>query len=712
LTPEGSIPRARHNGEGLGSFAVGSGVVDLEDRDGQRSVAETPTRGKGVTEITVAFSSGVGLGLIPFIFVLSGGSISLLQWLPAGNLFDDQARSTLNGRLDVSSSVAGIEAFRVGQKSYLYFGPFPALLRLPIVAVTDRYDGRLGQLSVLLAWLVFAIAVTVAFRQIRWFAVGDRRPSRFELVLAGGLGFVLTGGSIVAYLAYRPGVHHEAIMWGVCGAVASSASLLCHLRSDRSRSLVAASTFATVALLSRVTLGLAAALPLVALAVLSQTDAGSRLCGLRRPPRLPRTLVAATVPLSLFVGVQLAKFGAIDVHPSQQVANAGDPFLSSYIKANGDRYFSPRFVPTNALAMIAWPTAVELSHDFPWLRPSPRPTSPEVGHPVMFPRGWTGSLVGTQTALTALAVPGVAAVFRRRRPRVPPGHSTAALRVLRLPILCAAGAFVLTLAYAYEYQRLLADAVPALFLASAAGAVVVVQWRPRHPRLKDVAVSALAVAGLWTTWVNLATGLLDQTIYAWAPPPASLERLLSLQVATGTRLHGIHLAIGESFPAQPRPGDLIVIGECAALYMATGGASSAVGWTAVERGPMFERDVAIDARLLTPGQQVELAKAGLSPTATLLVERPLSGKPVLVYVGPDGQRQAERLPLALSDLHITLDPLWQAIAIDTGGGTAVIAGWWGDPLPPSLDAGDTSGFVVRDTHPTPDLCSRVATAPP
>ncbi len=51
-----------------------------------------------------------------------------------GNFYDHQAVSLFAGRLDVPGDAIGGEAFEAHGKLYGYFGPTPALLRLPLVA--------------------------------------------------------------------------------------------------------------------------------------------------------------------------------------------------------------------------------------------------------------------------------------------------------------------------------------------------------------------------------------------------------------------------------------------------------------------------------------------------------------------------------------------------------------------------------------------------
>ena len=58
------------------------------------------------------------------------------------DFYDLQGRAILQGRLDIRPPEAlGIEAFEIDGRSYVYFGIAPSLLRLPVLALTDRFDG-------------------------------------------------------------------------------------------------------------------------------------------------------------------------------------------------------------------------------------------------------------------------------------------------------------------------------------------------------------------------------------------------------------------------------------------------------------------------------------------------------------------------------------------------------------------------------------------
>ena len=62
----------------------------------------------------------------------------------------------MDGHLWVPPGSLGIEAFHVDGREYMYFGPFPALLRIPVLWTTAEFDGRLTVVSMLLAYVVFA----------------------------------------------------------------------------------------------------------------------------------------------------------------------------------------------------------------------------------------------------------------------------------------------------------------------------------------------------------------------------------------------------------------------------------------------------------------------------------------------------------------------------------------------------------------------------
>src|SRR5438876_2707745 len=99
-----------------------------------------------------------------FTWVTFVGRADPLAPAALGSVYDAQARSLLHGHWDVPASALLFERFKVGGKFYAYFGPWPAVLRMPVVAFTDAFDGRLSRVSMLLAF-----AVLLGFRgRIDW----------------------------------------------------------------------------------------------------------------------------------------------------------------------------------------------------------------------------------------------------------------------------------------------------------------------------------------------------------------------------------------------------------------------------------------------------------------------------------------------------------------------------------------------------------------
>ena len=85
----------------------------------------------------------------------------------------------------------------------MYQGPWPALLRLPIVAVTSRFDGRLTQLSMVLATLVAMVGTAHLHWQVRRLLRPDAPVRRPDLLVAALATFVVGGGSALLYEASR-----------------------------------------------------------------------------------------------------------------------------------------------------------------------------------------------------------------------------------------------------------------------------------------------------------------------------------------------------------------------------------------------------------------------------------------------------------------------------------------------------------------------------
>ncbi len=233
---------------------------------------------------------------MPYLLLLWDFGVRPLRRMTAdgvnADFFDVQARALFHGNLDVPPGSLGIEAFVVDGRHYMYFGPFLALLRMPVLLVTDRLDGRLTALSMLVGWFVLAAAVIVLVRQVRRRLRGDAAVGRFEAVGLAAVVATVTGGSTVVYLASQPWVYHEVYIWSTALTVATVASLIAAWDDPSGRRIVLTTALALATMLTRITAGWAMALALLVTGVWilvsrrPRRDAGRRAAwGLRRRRR-------------------------------------------------------------------------------------------------------------------------------------------------------------------------------------------------------------------------------------------------------------------------------------------------------------------------------------------------------------------------------------------------------------------------------------------
>ncbi|MEP6625064.1 MAG: hypothetical protein ABJC79_11510, partial [Acidimicrobiia bacterium] len=307
--------------------------------------------------VRAGFVGGV-LALAVFVAMLFGGHASLLQRPPAAaDFFDVQAHSLLAGHWDVPRDVLNIEGFVVHGKVYEYFGPVPALLRIPIATFTDRFDGRLGQISLIIA---FTLALAFSFRllrRIRPLVRGTEAVNRSEQWVSGLFVFVVGAGSVFTFLASRSWAYHEAELWGAALALGAFEFVLAYAVEPTRRHLVLASALTIAALLARGSVG---AGPLVALGLV--VVAGwwrrtRRLAGLgERTPSTPGTtamLVALAIPVALYAYVNHTKFGTFFSLPfNAQVSNKLFEGNRYVLEANHGSMFNPHLIPTDALQYL------------------------------------------------------------------------------------------------------------------------------------------------------------------------------------------------------------------------------------------------------------------------------------------------------------------------------------------------------------------------
>ena len=118
------------------------------------------------------FLVAAGCATLCYTWVVTGGSFRFNHAEVFGSFYDYQAASFLEGRLDVPEEAIGGEAFEARGKLYGYFGPTPALLRLPFVAAGIGF-GKLSRALMVVYFLGCLIASYLLLKQALRFA----RPS-------------------------------------------------------------------------------------------------------------------------------------------------------------------------------------------------------------------------------------------------------------------------------------------------------------------------------------------------------------------------------------------------------------------------------------------------------------------------------------------------------------------------------------------------------
>jgi hypothetical protein len=574
--------------------SVSGAVVDEE---GVADV-DVPRPGRSARiRYALAWAAGSLLALVVFVWLVSAGTGQLVVRDRVGDFHDIQARAWLDGHWDVAPEAVTIEGFVTEGRTYVYFGPLPALLRVPVLAVTHRLDGRLTRLSLVAAAVVALGACGVLAWRTRRLLRPDDDPSPGELVAVAVTAFVVGAGSIVVFFSSRAIVYHETTLWAVALSLAAYAALLGWMHDRRSRSLALATLLAVLAMLTRGSVGVGPGIALGLLAAGALVDL-VRGRGRSRPPGEPTEptddldaevaagrpsarpdaglvrrfvllAVAALLPFAAFSAINVVKFRSLWALPlDRQAVTSADSLDGAARRAaladNGGSLFGAKFVPTTALAYVR-PDGLGLQRAFPFVRFPDR--AQPVGHVTFDTIDPAASATATMPALVVLGALGLVGVVRRRelRPLVPllGGATAGALTVLTIGFIA---------------HRYVGDLFPLIAVAELAGLALAPTLRP--PRaLAIAAVALVGVLGLWSVWVNVALALDYQR---FSSPNADIDGRAAMVAWQ------VHLSPREAFdvrrgddpgPAGPE-GSLFVVGDCDGLYRSDGEL-----WAPVERTP-------------------------------------------------------------------------------------------------------------------------------
>lgn len=632
----------------------------------------------------IAAGAGAFAALLLFAVVLQSGRDGWFQEDLFGGFYDAQGRALLEGRMDVDPDVPGIEGFRIDDRTYIYQGIVPALARVPLLAVTDRLDGRTTGLSMLLgAALALAYVVAAA-----WVARRTLRPGaplgRGETALTGVAVFGAGTGSLL-FLAGQVWVYHEALVWGAALALGSLTHLVVWLL-DRSsiavvrggrfqthdRHLLVAIVLAGLALNTRSSVGVGPMAALAAVAALLAIDVarprgtstGRSIAMLRGVAAwwsgsrsqswgpLAAVVLGASLSVVLHVAVNVARFGSlIGVPLERQVLVDSDPRRLDALAANDGSLFGLHYAPS-VLMQILRPDALGVRSHFPFVGfPAQRPAV--VGDALFAELDWSASVPSSHPLLFLAALVGVAVLVTGR----------SAARSWRIPVLGGALGVAPIVVFGYIAHRYLVDLVPLLVLAGALGLQAVAgrssRWRGW---VRRGAAGFVVLTALFGAWVNASLALQYQREVA--PQRSESERAgwLALQQRLGGRFEVITIELNEPAPPAGPVGQLLVVADCEALLRSSGS-----GWYLVENSEgaggvrldltaaapidlpvaiMRSRADDVGAELV-----VEPAEVHSSSSVRLVVEIDRAGERVRSFVGPSFELAAG----AVTSLEVQMD---------------------------------------------------------
>ncbi|GCD89467.1 hypothetical protein [Nocardioides sp. LS1] len=573
---------------------------------------------------TVATASGVTVGAAAYLLTLLDWGTSLTRRASglgyASNFFDIQARALMAGHLWVPDDSLSIEGFVLRGHTYMYFGPWPAILRMPVLATTHEYDGRLTLLSMALAFVVLAVVTTRLVWLVRDLMCGQEELTRLE---AGSIAVFLAlalGGTTLTYDASLPWVYHEVYAWAVPFVLGAMYWMLRVLRFPAPAAIGWLLAFDLGAVMTRTTGGFAVCLATVGVGVWLLSG---RVHRLRRRSGWA-VVVAGVLPVLAGVALNYAKFRNPYLFPLEdQVWTSLNAHRREALAVNGGTITGLQFFPTAFMAYFRL-DGIRFTDYFPFVTTPSHPARAYDG--AFLDQSYrTGSVTAFMPWLLALTVLSVPVLFR-------PGVDLPR-RMLRLPLI--AGVLVTggVMAYGYFAFRYTCEFVPALVLGGAVGTVALTHWlRGRH-LLLGAFVGLAALATVFSTGAAMLTGYAAAATTYGGPQLASYLDLQHRLTPDAQRALVTH---GTGLPEQGRTDEIYVQGDCDALYLATG--EDATPWLLVERRSLV---VSVTVSRSADATRVLLARVGTQIPSTVWIQTDGDGRARLLLVTRYGSQPGQ-----------------------------------------------------------------------
>lgn len=469
------------------------------------------------------------------------------------NFFDDQMRAILDGHLDMDPQSLAIEGFVHDGKTYTYFPPFPALLRLPVLLTTKEFDYQLTLVSMAVAWIVLAVMAT----KLIWLLLDHLVEGELSWrsgTLAGIFVAGATGGTFLTYDASLPWVYHEVYTWAVAAAVGGLYWMVRTCLAPSTHTVFWLGVFALVTVGCRTTEGWAICLGTIGLALLLRF----RPFSAEHRRLWWRVLLAGVGPLCASIALNLYKFDAIYMFPlKDQVWTQVNAQRQAALEANGGTLSGPQFFTTSFMAYLR-PDGIRFTEYFPWIT---LPASPAKAYNGAFvdQAYRTGSVTGFMWLFLLLMALAVVMAFWPR------GDAT--LARLRVPlvasILCTGG----VMTYGYYSTRYASDFVPAMVLGGAIGTALLARFVATRRRWTVPVTAFLSFGVVFAIVAQMAIGLFMAASLHRGEP---LQRYVAWQADLSPEAQRGLITQVDGLPEGGETDDLAIRGNCEALYLHTG----------------------------------------------------------------------------------------------------------------------------------------------
>jgi hypothetical protein len=470
-------------------------------------------------------------------WVAAAFSLLLLAWLvtegdwnffpQAGYLerfYDGQARSLLHGRIDVPPEAIQPEAFVRNGKTYGYFGPTPALARIPfaLLGVPERWN----RVSMLLASALLISMLLLLLRRLESAApVAEGR--RLRRLLAALLILAAAIGSTNCFVSSEAKVYQESAIWAGALVFAQTVSLICYLMNPRGKWLALSCAAAFLAFFTRVSSGAGPvfSLLLVDVALLMPAGRFRAYWGVPEPPspRVARIALTATLvaTASLWGALNYWKFGEVFASQPVALSQSYRPGDERALRIKGT-WFSLANLPLTLENYLS-PSHIEFARNFPWVFLPAADLTPSLAR--RFPQAHFdhaepfASLPPAMPELFLAALAGTVLCLGRRRKELP---------ALRAPICGALAGCGLIFAWGTLAYRYLHDTFPWLV----AGSAIAVAGIPaiRRKWLRYGLSGLFAAATAYAMWTNFAFAIVQQRVFAY---PLRPEKGLAFADAAG-----------------------------------------------------------------------------------------------------------------------------------------------------------------------------------